>query len=71
MDDNEKDFKSGEPDLTTLQSDEPGDFNIVNLEQQYCIAKPVIKDNLSFRTKNKSNTEVKFRINLTNPILFR
>ena len=33
MDDNEKDFKNGEPDLTTLQSGEPGDFNIVNLEQ--------------------------------------
>ena len=29
----ERDFKNGEPDLPTLQSDEPGDFNIVNLEQ--------------------------------------
>ena len=27
MDDNEKDFKNGEPDLPTLQSDKPGDFS--------------------------------------------
>ena len=33
MDDNEKDLKNGEPDLPTLQSDKPGDSNIVNLEQ--------------------------------------
>ena len=37
----------------------------------YTVAKPVIKGNLSFRTKDKSNTEDKFRITFTSRILFR
>ena len=37
----------------------------------YSVAKSIIKGNLSFRTKDKSSTEVKFRITFMSPMLFQ
>ena len=37
----------------------------------HTVAKPAIKGNLSFRTKDKFNTEVKLCSTFTSPILFR